>query len=416
MNNKFMKYLEQQNKIILCIKLVLILAIATVAILFFTGVIDIEEASEDEDEVELVDEYDYDYDFSPYTEKPLMLSRDSEIIMINGVECNLSMTCSEFCEKTGIKFANEAGDINTETLEGNDLEFFSFANEFGKTNSIILENRNSEDTNLANCILKGFSYEYSDYYENPTTFDWNGITQNSTYDEVLTVLGAPSDDDYCNFGSDGDLQLTYHDNKSRGHISVEIDKDKKIKAFSIQFSRNFDFGSYTDKPLKISKDSEEIKINGAKCNLSMSCSEFSKRTGIKFKDEDDINTVTLSPSETCVLTFADEFCGKNMINIQQQNSEETKIADCKVIGFFYDDSTGYENPVTFEWNGITQDSTLDDALKALGAPGEDDYYYYTSSGGDNNLELIYISENDGEVCICFDDVDKKLTEFSINCY
>lgn len=116
----------------------------------------------------------------------------------------------------------------------------------------------------------------------------------------------------------------------------------------------------------------------------------------------------------CLCPFADEFCGYNMIELQQQNSKETKLADCKVIGFFYDNSTGYENPITFEWNGITQDSTLDDVLKVLGAPGDDDYYSFSTDY--NSLELNYFSDNDGTVRICFDDANKKLTEFSIECH
>lgn len=139
----------------------------------------------------------------------------------------------------------------------------------------------------------------------------------------------------------------------------------------------------------------------------MKSSDFFANTSIKI--EEDINSCTVGGHWGWSCTIDD---GNKYNNLWGVNPypEDTSLMDCYVRGFQYQKLGDEDNTMTFEWNGITQDSDLDDILSVLGAPGKEDSYSISTLYG--SMHLTYNGENGGEIHFLLDE-DKKIVIFSI---
>ena len=151
---------------------------------------------------------------------------------------------------------------------------------------------------------------------------------------------------------------------------------------------------------------EDMTINGAAVSVPMAVTDFVAATGYDIYRDIDLDSYDLSGHNGGEPTYIDDENGYSLIDIYNGGDDDIKAIDGTIGGIkldFEDTSA----PIQFEYRGITNDSSIDDVIDAL---GEADTRY----NGEYSTELTYYTTN-GWLEFYWD-TDGKMTSIWIENY
>ena len=192
------------------------------------------------------------------------------------------------------------------------------------------------------------------------------------------------DDDYDYDYDDSDDDFDYDD-------SSDTDTDSDY----VYGDSTFDFDSV-----------EDMTINGAAVSVPMAVTDFIAATGYDTYRDTELDTYDLEGHNGGAMIYIDDENGYSLIDIYNGSDDDIKAIDGTIGGIkldFEDTSA----PIQFEYRGITNDSSIDDVIDAL---GEADTRY----NGEYSTELTYYTTNGW---LEFDwDTDGEMTSIWIENY
>lgn len=180
-------------------------------------------------EIENGYEYDYDYDndfdFDDDTAYPdsgstLQLKAAGEDMTVGGVSVTIPTDVRTFLSATGITMED---DLEQTQLEGDYDELYYFSEEYNNYSMIDVYNTSDNDDYAINGYVGGIKLDYEE--AGAPSFEWRGITEQSSEDDVYAALGNPDDkEDY-----DDSVEITYYGGS--GWVSFSFTPDGKMIDF-----------------------------------------------------------------------------------------------------------------------------------------------------------------------------------------
>ena len=180
-------------------------------------------------EIENGYEYDYDYDndfdFDDDTAYPdsgstLQLKAAGEDMTVGGVSVTIPTDVRTFLSATGITMED---DLEQTQLEGDYDELYYFSEEYNNYSMIDVYNTSDNDDYVINGYVGGIKLDYEE--AGAPSFEWRGITEQSSEDDVYAALGNPDDkEDY-----DDSVEITYYGGS--GWVSFSFTPDGKMIDF-----------------------------------------------------------------------------------------------------------------------------------------------------------------------------------------
>lgn len=145
---------------------------------------------------------------------------ETESLTVNGASVTVPMDVKSFVSATGISTED---DLETTQIEAEYDELMYIAGNDGVYSMIDVYNTSSEDDFGINGYVGGLLLDYGSGETMP--FEWRGITQDSSIDDMYSILGTPDEaTDYSET-----TEFTYY--AGPGWVTFEFDNDGRMSEF-----------------------------------------------------------------------------------------------------------------------------------------------------------------------------------------
>lgn len=187
------------------------------------------------------DDYDYDYDYdyddsdddfdyddasdadseSDYVYGNSTFDFDAvEDMTINGAAVSVPMSVTDFIEATGFDTYTE-GDLDTYDLSSHNGGELIYIDDENKCSLIDIYNGSDDDIKAIDGTIGGIKLDFEDT-SSPIQFEYKGITNDSSIDDVLDVLGEAD----TRYNGEYSTELTYY--TTNGWLEVDWNTDGEM--------------------------------------------------------------------------------------------------------------------------------------------------------------------------------------------
>lgn len=187
------------------------------------------------------DDYDYDYDYdyddsdddfdyddasdtdseSDYVYGNSTFDFDAvEDMTINGAAVSVPMSVTDFIETTGFDTYTE-GDLNTYDLSSHNGGELIYIDDENKCSLIDIYNGSDDDIKAIDGTIGGIKLDFEDT-SSPIQFEYKGITNDSSIDDVLDAFGEAD----TRYNGEYSTELTYY--TTNGWIEFDWDTDGEM--------------------------------------------------------------------------------------------------------------------------------------------------------------------------------------------
>lgn len=177
---------------------------------------------------------DYTYDDSDYsgiydssrsdsdypTGNSTLMIAETETITIDGMQATIPTDVKSFLAATGITTTE---DLSTTMLDGDYDDFFYFSDDDYNYSFIDIYNTSDNSDYAINGYVGGIKLEFDS--ESAPSFEWRGITEQSSIQDMYDKLGNP--DDASDYNST--TEFSYYG--GAGWLSITFDADGKMTEF-----------------------------------------------------------------------------------------------------------------------------------------------------------------------------------------
>ena len=173
----------------------------------------------------------------------------------------------------------------------------------------------------------------------------------------------------------------------KGYEDIDEDSDDEVEEYgNLSKSYSYDKRRSADIDYEIAIDGNQIPVPGDYADLEDSGFDFKSsvyNSDSEFKGNTygNIDMIT-SDDKNFEVTFFNK------------DSSASKLSDCMVIGFRFDNQQSYLNCVDFSVNGIEKDSSLEEIIEEFGNPQQLNYNIFED--GRVYVSLRYYNYTDGK--------------------